>query len=469
MNEINRIRKLAGLPLLNESEAEMQTISNNGVDQADATFDASQSEVNEEYSDSHIVGWIKNAIRDAHPVAMSPEELKIMVAGETGYGEHPRYDELFDKAYRTFYALDMEDDEDDSTDDFMRQGEMGMIDGDTMAGHRAFDQEREDWEDLEIDDAEDDIDYDQDVHEDIDQLILEFAEKIQEKAPPGMEDLVLKLKKEYPGEEEKAFATAWSIYNKKKKTDEAMDPWKGYTADDKKANALARAPKSTMQGSKAWTFSEMVCDTIEKHGIRDAFQYYVVKHGLPPRMFKIFAAKALYPWKFDKKDSFEQKPLPKEQHAYEGSCASSQNMSEQNGNLNSKLLGLNIEGLKDRAKENSLQGFVQFVNIDSRNNQPYVSDWFIDDETVVGYENGKEIFSLPVSEDLNNGYNDINYACGDDYFPDGADGPVVDKTGPSGARQGDNPEQKKMQISEVHTELVYSYRKFLEESAQKKR
>jgi hypothetical protein len=39
---------------------------------------------------------------------------------------------------------------------------------------------------------------------------------VRESAPPGMEDEVLKLKKQYPGEEEKAFATAWSIYNKKK-------------------------------------------------------------------------------------------------------------------------------------------------------------------------------------------------------------------------------------------------------------
>jgi len=38
---------------------------------------------------------------------------------------------------------------------------------------------------------------------------------VMEKAPPGMEDLVLKLKKEYPGEPAKAFATAWSIYNRK--------------------------------------------------------------------------------------------------------------------------------------------------------------------------------------------------------------------------------------------------------------
>ena len=38
---------------------------------------------------------------------------------------------------------------------------------------------------------------------------------VVETAPPGMEKMVMKLKKEYPGHPEKAFATAWSIYNKK--------------------------------------------------------------------------------------------------------------------------------------------------------------------------------------------------------------------------------------------------------------
>ena len=38
---------------------------------------------------------------------------------------------------------------------------------------------------------------------------------VSETAPPGMEAMVMKLKKEYPGHPEKAFATAWSIYNKK--------------------------------------------------------------------------------------------------------------------------------------------------------------------------------------------------------------------------------------------------------------
>jgi hypothetical protein len=71
--------------------------------------------------------------------------------------------------------------------------------------------------------------------------------------------------------------------------------------------------------------------------------------------------------------------------------------------------------------------------------------------------------------DLQNGYDEVNDASGNDYFPNGADSPVVRATGPSGARQGDNPEQKKMQIAEVHKELVYSYRSFLGETAKPKK
>lgn len=75
-------------------------------------------------------------------------------------------------------------------------------------------------------------------------------------------------------------------------------------------------------------------------------------------------------------------------------------------------------------------------------------------------------FNNAMEEDINNGYDDINNANGNDFFPNGADSPVVKAVGPSGARQGDNPEQKKMQVAEVHKELVYGYRKFLKESAQ---
>ena len=73
--------------------------------------------------------------------------------------------------------------------------------------------------------------------------------------------------------------------------------------------------------------------------------------------------------------------------------------------------------------------------------------------------------SMDEEFDLNNGYGDVENASGNDFFPNGADSPVVRNVGPSGARQGDNPEQKKMQVAEVHKELVYGYRNYLKETA----
>jgi hypothetical protein len=74
-----------------------------------------------------------------------------------------------------------------------------------------------------------------------------------------------------------------------------------------------------------------------------------------------------------------------------------------------------------------------------------------------------------VEEDFNlqNGYDEFHCADGEDYFPTGADGPVTKDVGPSGARQGDNPEQKRMQVAETHKELVYAYRNYLNESKSK--
>ena len=64
----------------------------------------------------------------------------------------------------------------------------------------------------------------------------------------------------------------------------------------------------------------------------------------------------------------------------------------------------------------------------------------------------------------------IHSADGNDYFPSGSDSSAVTRTGPSGSRYGDNPEQKGMSIvAEVHKELVYNYRSFLNESAKKQK
>lgn len=84
-----------------------------------------------------------------------------------------------------------------------------------------------------------------------------------------------------------------------------------------------------------------------------------------------------------------------------------------------------------------------------------------------GFGSDEDYGDFPM-EDINNGYRDVKKIDGCDFFPNGADGPVVKSIGPSGARHGDNPEQKKMQVDETHTELVYAYRNFLKESAAKK-
>ena len=85
-------------------------------------------------------------------------------------------------------------------------------------------------------------------------------------------------------------------------------------------------------------------------------------------------------------------------------------------------------------------------------------------------EESEDTLEQPMEEafDINNGYYEQNEADAEDYFPTGADSPVTKSVGPSGARQGDNPEQKKMEVAETHKELVYSYRAFLKESASKK-
>lgn len=88
----------------------------------------------------------------------------------------------------------------------------------------------------------------------------------------------------------------------------------------------------------------------------------------------------------------------------------------------------------------------------------------------LGFDLATDDDELEEDFNLNNGYDDINVSDAyDDYFPTGADSPVVKSTGPSGARQGDNPEQKKMQIAEVHKELVYGYRNYLKESISEKK
>jgi hypothetical protein len=70
---------------------------------------------------------------------------------------------------------------------------------------------------------------------------------------------------------------------------ELLDRWHGYTADDPKANALAKAPKNAKQGTLEYPLDQMIKSNIEAHGLKWAFNYHVLTHGLPPKEFQILA------------------------------------------------------------------------------------------------------------------------------------------------------------------------------------
>lgn len=77
-----------------------------------------------------------------------------------------------------------------------------------------------------------------------------------------------------------------------RKVDEVyMGRWQG------DAEKYAKAPKSTTKGTKDIPLSTLVQDTVEKHGVKWAFNYYVKKNGMPPKHFQIYAGLTANPTK----------------------------------------------------------------------------------------------------------------------------------------------------------------------------
>ena len=267
-----------------------------------------------------------------------------------------------------------------------------------------------------------------------------WGEGLEEKAPPGMEDLVLKLKKQYPDDHSKAFATAWSIYNKKHgKADEAvMGVGPGYVEEeingtpdvdtcrqDNPANCRDACHmeesinESFSIGAKVYPAHDQTDPPFEIVDVIDDQRVEVVDdYGNR----EVMLIKDLVPAGIDDHD------YPEEPGDDAGTDFDDPNFP--------------VDGSAGSGQEDI---------------SPF-SDAF--DEDYV-----EEAF------DLNNGYDDVNDANPQDYFPTGADSPVITAIG-GGAKQGDNPEQKKFQTvketSDIHKELVYRYRGYLNESNQKK-
>ena len=308
---------------------------------------------------------------------------------------------------------------------------------------------------------------------------------IEEKAPPGMEDTVMKLKKEYPGEEEKAFATAWSIYNKKHgkteesvntEVEEAYGDFRQHYQDANKPSTFVPS-REQKPNQAAWGDHPIMAATDRIHD--------TISNALAKRKAK-------------KERGMNEEYNENLEECFTGDketddivsnilTAASDNHMDMDDALvkvsdfllgqgynNDEVLGImsNVENyLHDESMRSDMGAAPDEIIDYSDDEEPdevigmdSPTDW---DEHEMNADDsvdeGVGVDDLFL-EDLDNGYKNIKKAHGSDYFPDGAESSVVKTVGPSGAKQGDNPEQKKMQVAEVHKELVYGYREYLKES-----
>lgn len=293
---------------------------------------------------------------------------------------------------------------------------------------------------------------------------------VSEEAPPGEEGLVKDLKKEYPGHEDKAFATAWSIYNKKNGKSEGVEEEAQVVScnqdnpeDCRTACAMEESVSELNYTQQAARFSDLLNSYVEPQEAFDVITREMDDQGfdaqeiddivvqLETQFFPDFSGMG------DLDDTSDAEALASAGHGSDEDYGDHP-MDESDD-------GIHIDA----------KVVPKFQTPGSHSNEPFIVIKIIDDQRVMvqdEYGNTQSMFikdlmpaNVPMEEDLQNGYDDVNFASGKDYFPDGADSPVVDATGPSGARMGDNPEQKKMEVTETHRELVYSYRNFLKESA----
>lgn len=482
MNDLQRMKKLAGI--LNEdmnvggSESDMQTADTANRNAAYAAFDASQTPATE--SVDGLSTWQKRAIADTFSQEIEKSSFMDVAVQNT-----------LDKLYA---AGAFQADERQLVIDFI-----DMMNAETVPAD------------------------------------------LGEKAPPGMEKTVKDIKKEYPGHPEKAFATAWSIYNKKHgKTDEGLDmrnllnimessqyqvtidavdhgvlapitvtastpnEAKQKAVDATKASMIKRGYELSVRSVSAKPVGGALSKPAEPADKKSANLDPSEINSLAKMSFDDAKAKAAEmiaaSTTNDTKKSFLSTQLGKarnnmdlvsilynmflkgEGHGVQGSRYSKKFDRGMEENLNEdweieRIKGLTYnQGVKDGSiaaetgsTEMNLDAALELWHTWHDQHGHGYYDTRVSDEMEDAYKQGFADGYGGIEEDLNNGYHDVNVANGSDYFPNGADSPVVDKVGPSGARQGDNPEQKKMQVAEVHKELVYGYRKFLEESTQVKK
>ena len=358
-----------------------------------------------------------------------------------------------------------------------------------------------------------------------------------EKAPPGREKQVKALKKEFPGDEERAFATAWASYNKShgKKDEAVAGVGPGYVEEGSFDHDMS--PRISVQdildgedptGKIVYDTSQgriKVLRIVEVDAMGNPAELEVQTEDGRKGIIQFDELEGYEP---DRDLDEEINGIPDTELCKQSNPASCRDachmeenmmyqMEESSGKVQEIMNQLQqLDGLYAKeeifdmiASRLAAEGYAEdeinelFHAVDMElgigndnhdmddyidepeYDEPMGSDDMSDDADALAsaghgsdedYGSASDMYEddFPMEEafDLNNGYDDVHNANPQNYFPTGADSPVVGSVGNS-SRQGDNPEQKRVavdeEVSNVHKELVYSYRNYLKESAPKKK
>lgn len=416
---------------------------------------------------------VKHEIQQAKPMAADREHYRDHVAKQLGDNAGSDFDKSFDQAYDEEFDID-EGYQVLPGIDHERYTDMS---GEGLEGPFRLESGKVVYYDPKVGQY---YDRDTDMYLDNDDVEIHRQSSFNESAPPGMEAVVKKLKHQYPGEPEKAFATAWSIYNKKHgKTDESamnnMTETRKKSIDPAAISEIASMPHDQAKQQALELLDTSYTDEQKKIDLRTQIENSRNTIGV---------AKILYNMVLSGEGLGVIKSKDKFREGYTGDSAvdeeidrilesASNSFVEKHDaiqHVSNYLLeaGLTFEQMMsaveavaaglgethdfiqdedDYTDYSMRQGEMGNPNLRSGLSQDQdqwewdqLDDEYDDDDEECLDDDCFEI----TREDMNNGYGSECITDPQDRFPTGADGAVTAKSGPSGARQGDNPEQKVM-------------------------
>ena len=255
---------------------------------------------------------------------------------------------------------------------------------------------------------------------------------VYETAPPGMEDMVQQLQQQCPDHPEKAVATAWSIYNRKQGVEESEVM---FSLDDEFGDEMGDGFDDTMEPRELMDIAD------------DLYNDYI-NRGLSHQEASAVTCDRL-------------------QRDHGVSPAEARSMA--NGVSSTDTLNTPVVPIMDDTHDNNtydttqqklpskrIADFYQLLNIYDPDQAYDMATANMSDDEITDFRSELDVDaeSDVLGEKvrvpgMDNGYDSQVTACGDDYFPNGATAPVSKRGGPSGARHGDNPLAKSMEITET--------------------